>query len=609
MGNIEPLEPRRLLASGDLDPTFGTGGRRSDDLGSLHDITDAVELPGGKILVSGATIDILLAEQRHYMLRRYNADGTPDTTFGQGGEVLGNFFPIVGGDDENHDPRDDDDSVINDIFLQDDGKIMARGEGQANALHPVMARFNSDGSLDTTFGGDGVIDVPFNATPLWTVQPDGKLLLPEANGIKRFNLDGSIDTSFGNQGTAPIAVENADLINVQSDNKILLASATDKLVITRLNADGSVDTAFGTNGVIQGPVVPAEAAKALGQLLLLPDGKIVAVSTEGNFTDTGFHIARFNADATLDTTFGDGGDGETFIHFGANTLLDHLVLDQDGNIIVLGSNPGLQMVRVTPDGLLDETFGRIIALNPIDGFVSAHNAFMQGNALLIVGGRNAEVDDRDFRSFVTFDRIKANDSGPASPIALNGGVVSVMGTSGADTIDLFNDGTSIFTTLNGFGRAFPTTDVQQASVTGGAGDDWIRARNATTRVHIAGGPGSDKIAGGTGRDTLEGNAGRDFIDGGDGADVISGGAGNDQIRGQASSDHLYGRDGNDYLEGNGGNDAIDGGNGVDVLHGNEGADLLVSAGDSAIDSVFGDDGQDRAHADPDDILDSIESIV
>src|SRR5687768_9685599 len=88
----EPLEPRRLFAAGDVDTTFGNAGRLDHIIpGDVSRLADTVVLPDGKILMGGTALFVLLADQDQYFFRRFNADGSLDTTFGNGGTVEGNF--------------------------------------------------------------------------------------------------------------------------------------------------------------------------------------------------------------------------------------------------------------------------------------------------------------------------------------------------------------------------------------------------------------------------------------------------------------------------------------------------------------------------------------
>jgi uncharacterized delta-60 repeat protein len=594
--HIEPLEPRRLLASGDLDPTFGVGGRLEEEIPRFAGVSDAVQLTGGKILVSGGTDAPRPEDRAQYMFRRYNADGSLDSTFGDHGVVLGNFTDEPG-----------DDSFIAQIILEPSGKIVARGTGAGH----LIARFNADGSIDTSFSNDGIVETPLSDSfAALAVQEDGKVLLSGGGGIHRYDADGSVDTSFGNQGVAATAVFNFRALVVQPDGKILVGGDIDGGTLTRLNSDGSVDTNFGNNGVVQGARIGPDSTTALEQIVGLPNGEILVA---GAATDSaafgGFYARRYTANGTLDSTFGDAGTA--FIPFGNNSLLRRIVIDNAGNITFIGWNPNIQISRLTPDGQFDQTFGRVVNQYPGDG-VFASAGIIQGNGnLLLIGLRNTQDASEDYHSFATFDRVLTDDSSPASPISFDAGThaVSLAGTSGDDVIRVVEEAPSVFVSLNGFGRAFEESDVQRIDVNAGADNDFIAANATSINQHLVGGPGRDKIAGGTGRDTIEGNGGRDFLDGGDGVDVISGGAGNDQIRGQASSDHLYGRDGNDDIEGNGGNDYADGGPGIDLLHGNGQNDVLISLDANVVDQVFGDGGTDSATADGDDLLTGVESLV
>jgi uncharacterized delta-60 repeat protein len=214
----------RFNSDGSLDTAFGSAGIVTTDFSGQDDEAYASALqPDGKIVAVGRTT----SSQSVFALARYNSNGLLDTTFGTGGKVITSFFP-------------NDFSFAGTMAIQPDGKIVAGGGGLSVETQAQLARYNSDGSLDPTFGVGGKL----------------------------------IDYNFG----------EARSLALQSDGKIVVASYPfiGDLALTRYNSDGSVDTTFGTSGYVTGDAPWA--------IVLQPDNKIVAAGQ----TLVDFRIARYN---------------------------------------------------------------------------------------------------------------------------------------------------------------------------------------------------------------------------------------------------------------------------------------------------------------------------
>jgi Ca2+-binding RTX toxin-like protein len=204
--------------------------------------------------------------------------------------------------------------------------------------------------------------------------------------------------------------------------------------------------------------------------------------------------------------------------------------------------------------------------------------------------------------------------------SFSNGVVSVLGTSKSDNIDISGEGSGassvLHATLNGFQQTLNTPNIFQVSIDGGAGDDTIIGQAGTPAMYAFGGDGNDSIQGGPANDTLSGGAGKNILYGNDGADRLNGSGGYDQLFGGGGDDRLYGNGGDDYLDGGGnvnrlfggdGNDQLFGGNSNDKLYGENGNDTLSGRGGSDIED--GGAGTDTAQQDGTDILTSIETIA
>jgi uncharacterized delta-60 repeat protein len=309
----------RYNIDGSLDSSFGTGGVVKTSFGNKNDVIKAAAVQAdGKIVVGGwATSGSSLV----FALARYNANGTLDTSFGSGGKVTTN----IGHGNE----------VIHDVAIQADGKIVAIGSASIGG-GGAIARYNANGSLDTSFGSGGKL------TAAWLVggshhdvlvQSDGKLLVSASQGgggVARLNVDGTLDATFAGGGVVSV-VENPYGVALQGD-KIIVSGFVDpniRDVIARLNADGSVDTTFASGGmapvIIDTPTGPVVQA----------DGKILVGGS--NFTsgvnDHGLAALRFNADGSPDSAFGTDG---VAIVLQPDVWVSRLGIAPDGKIVVTG---------------------------------------------------------------------------------------------------------------------------------------------------------------------------------------------------------------------------------------------------------------------------------
>ena len=263
--------------------------------------------------------------------------------------------------------------------LQVDGKILLAGQC-VNTLNLdfCVARFNADGSLDTSFTGPGATaagkfmlptggSVGDNGATTIALQPDGKIIVAGGcfNGganndfcIARLHPNGSRDASFGGPGGAgngffPLSIgaasDYAYAVALQPDGKIVLAGQCAGInnydfCAARLNSDGTFDTSFvgpggNGNGKFTLPVGPKDDAAYA--IVLQPDGKIVLAGTCANAGDVNeFCVARLNADGSLDIGFngpGVAGNGKfTFTVGGLGDAANSLLLQPDGNIVIAG---------------------------------------------------------------------------------------------------------------------------------------------------------------------------------------------------------------------------------------------------------------------------------
>ncbi|MCP4168951.1 MAG: hypothetical protein GY759_24065, partial [Chloroflexi bacterium] len=266
------------------------------------------------------------------------------------------FFSVTGDGSVTTDFGSGDDIGAG-FTLQSDGKMLAIGKSWNGSDDDfALTRYNTDGSLDTTFGGgDGIVTTAIGSgddrAKDVTVQSDGKILVTglSHNGtdwdfaLTRYNSDGTLDTSFGGgDGILTTAIgagdDSAVSVTMQSDGKILVAGNSDNgsdkdLALVRYNTDGSLDTSFDGDGILT--TAFGSANDSGSSVAVQSNGKILVAGTSFNGSDWDFSLARYNTDGSLDTSF--DGDGKLTTGFTGDdaSSLDLNVLS-DGRILLAG---------------------------------------------------------------------------------------------------------------------------------------------------------------------------------------------------------------------------------------------------------------------------------
>jgi uncharacterized delta-60 repeat protein len=294
----------RYLENGTLDTSFSGDGKVTTDIGGYWDQAYAMAVQAdGKIVLAGMRSGNP-SNISDFALVRYNPDGSLDSSFDGDGKVVTSAGYYT-------------ESLLS-VSIQADGKILAAGSGAAQGSGTncdlVLQRYDSNGSLDTSFDGDGM--VIFGAGGLGsaasvTAQPDGRILVFGSNYssslLLRYHSDGSLDTTFGVDGKVASLIKPWDKGNylaVQADGSILITGQINgDLAVARHFGNGSLDTAFGVGGYVTTPLSTGSDAGSTVQVQ--PDGKIVVAG--GGYAaaaDRDFALLRYNADGTLDTSFG-----------------------------------------------------------------------------------------------------------------------------------------------------------------------------------------------------------------------------------------------------------------------------------------------------------------
>ena len=362
-------------ADGALDASFDSDGKLTTAFGSTEDIAKSIAIQSdGKLIAGGYSI--MSGTGQDFALARYNTNGSLDTSFDTDGKVTTSF---------GSDARTD---LVNAIVIQFDGKIVAGGSAaDATTDRFALTRYNTDGSLDTSFGTDGKVTTAIGARDIANaiaIQSDGKIVAAGSThrgsdrdfALARYNTDGSIDGSFGGLGTDDLGTvttafgvteDVANSIAIQSDGKILAGGSSiitgtgTVFALARYNIDGSLDTSFDSDGTLTTSFTTEFASSDVAKSIAIqPDGKIVA----GGFhrgSSTHFALARYNTDGSLDTSFDSDGKLTTAVG-STEDVANSIAIQPDGKVvaggssIMSGSGQDFALARYHTDGSLDTSF-------------------------------------------------------------------------------------------------------------------------------------------------------------------------------------------------------------------------------------------------------------
>lgn len=371
---------------GVLDLAFGNNGIVRMDLNNSNDVPNAIKVqPDGKILVAGYTSD---GSMDNICLARFNNDGTPDTGFGSNGTVITQLAYS---------------SMASDIQIQADGKICVAGHTWSGTENEFMvARYHSNGTLDSGFGSSGIVTTTFpgknTVARALQIQSDGKMVLVgraytlnndlDEFAVARYTPNGVPDVTFGTNGWVltslqPNSINGATCIQLDADEKIVVGGFSNwKMGVVRYNSNGDQDQSFGQNGVVLAD--PENSGNAIiYDLAISEDGSILgggfSVDTFSNFT-----LVKFTHQGIPDNTFGQNGmsitplssfqDGISAIEL----LPDNRILAS--GMIVDTSVFKFALARFDETGALDPAFGNA-------GFVSlAIDAAFNYNTAMAVQG-------------------------------------------------------------------------------------------------------------------------------------------------------------------------------------------------------------------------------
>ena len=328
----------RYLPNGTLDPTFSADGSEITTLlGTSNETATAMAIqPDGKIVVVGYTDAISVTSLKMFAVR-FNADGGLDSSFGFAGK-----YTI--------DPTPSADDRATGVKILLDGKIMIGGSARTNSSTTfALARLTASGVLDNTFSGDGYQEVAagYSECQAMAVQPDGKIILVgESKNIEtkdfvvaRCNSNGTLDSTFSGDGlvkTNIIGDDAAYATLVQPDGKIVVAghanAGTDSVVVRYLT-DGTLDTSFSVDGIYQEAFGGLSSFSAVA---LEVNGKILLGGASGTLAGRNSTIVRLTASGVLDPTFDGKGYVIKDLKPAGGDFIFGIAFQPDGRLVAAG---------------------------------------------------------------------------------------------------------------------------------------------------------------------------------------------------------------------------------------------------------------------------------
>ncbi|HEX8143529.1 MAG TPA: Calx-beta domain-containing protein, partial [Pyrinomonadaceae bacterium] len=407
---ILPCWQRVTAAGGDLDPTFGGSGLvfvRPQAISGNGPATAAALQPDGKIVVVTS-----LSGPIKTALMRLNTDGSIDSSFG---------------DSNGRAPADSAVSIAlqQDGKIVTAGTVEYTGTTEKPDL--LVSRYNADGSPDTSFGTGGRVKTDFlgrqDSASAVIIQPDQKIVVAAvantgefSNGkegtvfaIARYDSTGALDTSFGTGGKVttifPGRFSLARDIIFQPDWKLVVVGKTlsrtstvteDDFALARYYTDGTLDATFGAGGMVTKDVSPSDDAYTVA---IQADRRLLVGGTAGNplqpSEPNNAALLRYNSDGTPDSTFGVGGY-TAFDLFGRKDRIEKILIQSDARFIVVGDglrtpdseNTVWALARHNPDGTRDQTFhsGEAVLTFNASGELPVRDALLQPDGKIVVIG-------------------------------------------------------------------------------------------------------------------------------------------------------------------------------------------------------------------------------
>jgi uncharacterized delta-60 repeat protein len=387
-----------------------------------------------------------------------------DTNFGTNGVLMADVSDAPG-------------AQANGVALQPDGRIVVAGASplvsdvdSKKKGHFALARFNSDGSLDRSFGSIGKVFTAIGTNDVAyavAIQPDGKIIAAGSSlilsnnefALARYFPDGSLDPLFGTLGTTTALVgtnaNQARAIQIQPDGKIVVAgiatdtTGTNHFALARFTTNGALDGTFGSAGKLTTPFAVGSVDGAYG-VGIRPDGKILAAgftaqTSGGVISSANIGVARYNTNGAADLSFGSFGRTNANVGGGTLDVGYAMAIQPDGKIIVAGGaglsalpgpansnapvNALVALARFTTNGALDNSFGNGgTVITQVGAFCDfATSILLQSDGKILVSGASLNGTYQFFAQ-------RYNSDGSVDNSYENGGAELVNFGTGADEI-------------------------------------------------------------------------------------------------------------------------------------------------------------------------------
>jgi uncharacterized delta-60 repeat protein len=383
--------------AGAIDTSFGTNGTIIIQPGNQHDNLQSMAIqPDGKIVFCGMGRTVATTGFNFdVVVGRRNSDGSTDSAFGSNGFVTKDFG--IGSD------------YAYNMALQADGKIVVVGAKSTtlNDVDWIVIRLNSDGSYDTTFSNNGIEELALTSGNDFAydvaIQPDSKIVIAGTSGIPgfsttkgtlvRLNANGTLDSTFGTNGVAIIqpALSNysqtfKSLVLLPS-GKIIAGgwstqSSSDRLYIVGLNSNGSIDSTFGSNGTITYTGVEKVYSLSVANGNLYACGVLTVQGTLTSYSLSGVTNGSF------------GSSGTARLTLNAIAAFYSMTVQPDGKIVLAGTTGtgafarDFLTARYLNNGTIDNSFGNngTVTINASPNFEDLNAIAMQTDGKLLIGG-------------------------------------------------------------------------------------------------------------------------------------------------------------------------------------------------------------------------------
>ncbi|MBL0128817.1 MAG: T9SS type A sorting domain-containing protein [Flavobacteriales bacterium] len=390
---------------GTLDPSFGIGGIVTTNMGSLDDFGFGIALQSdGRLLIAGVVGTG--ATTNDFGIARYTTSGLLDLSFGGTGKVV---TPIGALDDQ-----------ARSIAIQPNGRILVAGHAFLSSINSgtdfAIVRYMQDGSLDNSFGTGGkvTVNIALNNDAAYAIglQDDGKIVVAGTaylNSIYQVAVvrcleNGLLDGSFGVGGKVTFNFGSntslATSVSIQ-DGQILLGGyvyeGSDlQFALARLSENGSLDPSFGSGGKVVTSLGPG--GDLSHGMVVQGDGRILLCGQTAIGGDTAIAIVRYNSTGILDSSFGNNG----VVVWNVSNVSDEawsIKTQDDGKILVAGSSGfDIAMIRLFPDGVLDNSFGTagVVLTSYGQGSSRANAMAIQDDGQIVLCGGSQVGSGADF---------------------------------------------------------------------------------------------------------------------------------------------------------------------------------------------------------------------